>query len=192
MIYIILFTSLIFFGSCINEQIVFQSLDNRYKNNTTSEVQIPSKQFNAQIKNIQNAKQDIDKPLKTLKSNKFKVISNLNFDIIEIFKIPEKFKSPMIDLVLVLDVSSSMNFYLMQLGKYLSSLLSVISHYDWQIAVTTADHGDHRVMFFATNQSKVPHIFYQEKWQDHVFASKASYGKFMFFEKNESISKIEY
>ena len=55
-----------------------------------------------------------------------------------------KREKPKVDILVVADTSGSMYHHLSQLGQSLSSLLSVISNYDWQIGITLADHGDHQ------------------------------------------------
>ena len=48
-----------------------------------------------------------------------------------------------LDILFVLDVSSSMKKDLAKLGGALKSLLSQVKDFNWQMAFTTADHGDH-------------------------------------------------
>ena len=59
----------------------------------------------------------------------------------EIFKVSSTIP---VDMVFVLDVSQSMNPILNNIGTRFSSLIHNISDFDWQMAFTTADHGDHR------------------------------------------------
>ena len=47
----------------------------------------------------------------------------------------------LVDILIVVDSSPSMKHHLKNLGNSLSDLLSIISNYDWQIAVTSAYHG---------------------------------------------------
>ncbi|MDE0092682.1 MAG: hypothetical protein OXN83_05315 [Oligoflexia bacterium] len=54
-----------------------------------------------------------------------------------------KNKKPLLDILVIADTSGSMYHHLSQLGHSLSDLLFVISDYDWQIGITSADHGDH-------------------------------------------------
>ena len=93
----------------------------------------------------------------------------------ETFKIGENGSHPL-DILIVVDSSSSMNSHLQNLGRSLKDLLSVISTYDWQIAFTTVDHGDH--------EQVSQRLFTEQKWQNHVSDNFASFGKLMFLEKN--------
>jgi hypothetical protein len=48
-----------------------------------------------------------------------------------------------LEILFILDVSDSMNDNLKKTGKNMEALLSYIHDKDWQMAFTTADHGDH-------------------------------------------------
>ena len=65
----------------------------------------------------------------------------------EFCSITEKFsltdKETALDILFILDVSESMKKDLEKLGHSMQSLLSQIQDFDWQMAFTTADHGDH-------------------------------------------------
>ena len=76
-----------------------------------------------------------------------------------------KSKKAQIDILVVADTSGSMYHHLNRLGQSLSSLLSVISNYDWQIGITLADHGDHQ------NPGAL-----QKNWKD--YALKQAEGRF--------------
>lgn len=92
----------------------------------------------------------------------------------EYFTLDEK--QALIDILIVADTSPSMFHHLNDLGRSLSSLLSVISHYDWQIGITSADHGDHHNPLNA-----------QETWKNHVQDSKGRFGCLMNLENNKQI-----
>ena len=76
-----------------------------------------------------------------------------------------KNKKHKLDILVVADVSGSMYHHLNRMGGSLSSLLSVISNYDWQIGITLADHGDHQD----------PNAL-QQSWQNHTL--KQASGRF--------------
>ena len=78
-----------------------------------------------------------------------------------------------LDILLVLDISGSMDHHLLKLGSRVLSLLDSISDYDWQIGFTTADHGDH-IITRTTNKNKA-----EDLWEDHINDSGASFGKLM-------------
>ena len=73
-----------------------------------------------------------------------------------------------IDFLIQPDSSSSMAPHLKNLGQSLSSLLSVISDYDWQMAFSSVDHGDHQ---FKNN--------YQNDWRDHIAQGQGRFGSLM-------------
>ena len=97
----------------------------------------------------------------------------------EFFEIENDTKYPL-DILIVVDSSSSMNGHLESLGKSLSDILSVISDYDWQIAFTTVDHGDH--------EQVLQKLSSEEEWQDHASDLFPRFGNLMFLEKNGRIS----
>lgn len=94
----------------------------------------------------------------------------------ENFTLGKASKGRPLDILIVIDSSSSMKGHLDHIGQSLSSLLSVISEYDWQIAFTTVDHGDHERV-----AQKIPG---QERWQDHVADARATFGKLMYLEES--------
>ena len=73
-----------------------------------------------------------------------------------------KREKPKVDILFVADTSGSMHHHLSQLGQSLSSLLSVISNYDWQIGITLADHGDHE------NPKAI-----EKNWRDYVLTENS-------------------
>ena len=76
---------------------------------------------------------------------------------------------PKLDILVVADTSGSMYHHLNHLGQSVSSLLSVISNYDWQIGITLADHGDHQ------NPKAL-----QQNWRDYMLKQSAGrYGSLM-------------
>ena len=82
-----------------------------------------------------------------------------------------------LDILVIADTSGSMYHHLNQLGQSLSSLLSVISKYDWQIGITSADHGDHRD----------PHTL-QESWRDQILTKTSGrFGSLMPLENGKKI-----
>ena len=86
--------------------------------------------------------------------------------IVENFQL--KTQATSIDFVIQPDSSRSMAPHLKNLGQSLSSLLSVISDYDWQMAFSSVDHGDHD---FKNN--------YQNQWKDHISQGKGRFGSLM-------------
>ena len=74
-----------------------------------------------------------------------------------------------LDILFVLDVSRSMRDNLSKLGESMDSLLSRINNFDWQMAFTTADHGDH---------TKVGGRVGEESWQDYR-GDLPHFGQFM-------------
>ena len=86
-------------------------------------------------------------------------------------------KKRLLDILLVLDSSASMNHHLKKLGIRVFSLLDSISDYDWQIGFTTADHGDHEVTE-RKNKNRISSLP-EAKWEDQANDSKSSFGKLM-------------
>lgn len=82
----------------------------------------------------------------------------------------------MVDILIVADSSQSMYHHLNSLGKSLSSLLSVIKEYNWQIGFISADHGDHD-----------PTVELQDNWKNHVHAKNGRFGNFMFLDQKNSV-----
>ena len=86
-------------------------------------------------------------------------------------------KKPKLDILVIADVSGSMYHRLNQLGQSLSSLLSVISYYDWQIGISLADHGDHQNP-----------LALQQNWKDSVLAETSGrFGSLMPLENGQRI-----
>ena len=79
----------------------------------------------------------------------------------EKFRIKKSTRESILDILIVVDSSGSMERHLENLGESLSGLLSVIQDYNWQIAFTTADHGDqHNRNNLSTTD--------QDEWKDHL------------------------
>lgn len=85
-------------------------------------------------------------------------------------------KKAMVDILIVADTSQSMSHRLSQLGRSLSDLLSVTSDYDWQIGITSADHGDHQ------DPSRL-----QQSWRDYISAPKGRFGGLMNLENGRRL-----
>ena len=95
-------------------------------------------------------------------------------------------KSPeqkVVDILVVVDASGSMSPYLKKLGERISSLLSYIEDYDWQMAFITVDHsatsdkhadGTKKEDFLRTQDKEI--------WQDHLDKLTA-FGKLMPLER---------
>ncbi len=87
-------------------------------------------------------------------------------------------QKPLVDILLLVDSSKSMYHHLDKLGKSLSHLLSVIQDYDWQIAFTSVDHGDHVSM-----ESRL-----QQQWKDHL-GSPFKFGALMPLDNGQKVLK---
>lgn len=74
-----------------------------------------------------------------------------------------------VDIIFVLDVSSSMKDNLRKLGSSMLDLLTHIQEFDWQMAFTTADHGDH---------IKSNGIISEQRWEDYS-GNQPHFGQFM-------------
>lgn len=74
-----------------------------------------------------------------------------------------------VDIVFVLDVSSSMKNNLKKLGSSMLDLLTHIQDFDWQMAFTTADHGDH---------TKTGGYVNQQRWENYR-EDQPHFGQFM-------------
>ena len=90
-------------------------------------------------------------------------------------------KKSLVDFLIVGDTSPSMYHRLSELGESLSDLLYVISDHDWQIAFTSADHGDHAN----------PSSSFQEDWKDHIAESQGRYGALMNLEHRGHILGVK-
>ncbi len=88
-------------------------------------------------------------------------------------------KQSLIDILISADTSASMFHHLNQLGHSLSDLLSVISHYHWQIGITSADHGDHENP-----------LGQQESWREHV-SQTGRFGGLMNLEDGNHILSLK-
>ena len=89
-------------------------------------------------------------------------------------------KKSLLDMLIVLDTSGSMEHHLEKLGGRVLSLLDSISDYDWQMGFITADHGDHEVSK-RENRDKIP-SFSEAQWEDHINDPGSSFGKLMMLE----------
>ncbi len=94
-------------------------------------------------------------------------------DLIEHFKVTNR---DQLEIILVVDVSGSMDDDLKAVGSNMTSLLSYIEEKKWRMAFTTADHGDHD----RNNPSQ------SERWQDYT-GSLPRFGQFMPLEKEGQI-----
>lgn len=91
----------------------------------------------------------------------------------EYFKISKRDK---LEILLVVDVSGSMDDNLQEVGRNLQSLLSYIKDKAWKIAFTTADHGDH----------DPDDLTSAARWEDYN-GSSPGFGKLMKLEKGGRI-----
>ena len=82
-----------------------------------------------------------------------------------------------VDILFVLDVSSSMKDNLKKLGSAMLNLLTYIQDFDWQMAFTTADHGDHKKV-----NGKVGH----QRWEDYR-GEQPHFGLFMNLEHRNKL-----
>ena len=100
----------------------------------------------------------------------------------EYFEIPHREE---LEIIMVLDVSRSMDKNLKKTGQNMMALLSHIQHRKWRMAWTTADHGDHIPM--RTSYRRNSHKIYpQERWQAH-HEPTPRFGKFMQLEKRGKV-----
>ena len=101
----------------------------------------------------------------------------------EICSITEKFtlngSDISLSLLFVVDVSQSMREHLKRLGSALKPFLSHIKNFDWKMAFTTADHGDH-----VKTNGRVG----GQSWQNYN-GSKPHFGRFMNLEFRGSLMK---
>ena len=74
-----------------------------------------------------------------------------------------------VDIIFVLDVSSSMKNNLKKLGSSMLDLLTHIQDFNWQMAFTTADHGDH-----IKSNGRIG----EQRWEDYQ-GDRPHFGKFM-------------
>lgn len=102
----------------------------------------------------------------------------------EFFEIPSSIP---LDIIFVLDVSQSMQPVLKKVAHGFNDLMGSINNFDWQMAFTTADHGDH--IFYCeedqTNDEGTDCLLGYEKsflspsrWQDYE-GSLPYFGRFM-------------
>ena len=80
-----------------------------------------------------------------------------------------------VDFLFILDVSPSMTDDLAHLGQGFEDLISQIKGSNWQMAFTTADHGDHDYDEYLDSGIKV---FSQQKWEDYQ-GDQPYFGQFM-------------
>jgi len=99
----------------------------------------------------------------------------------EIFTLKQN--QPLVDILVVVDSSKSMYHHLNKLGRSLSSLLSVIHNYDWQMAFISVDHGDNK------SSDHLIRISVQQKWQNHLTSKEPSYGRLMRLDDGQSLLK---
>lgn len=85
-------------------------------------------------------------------------------------------KKSSVDFVIVADTSQSMYHHLRNFGRSLPDLLHVISNYDWQVGITSADHGDHE------DPSSL-----QQDWRDYVSEPYGRFGGLMNLENGSRI-----
>ena len=77
----------------------------------------------------------------------------------------------LVDFLFVADATESMLPHLSELGHSFSDLFFFIPDYDWQLSITSVDHGDH-------NEPKGM----QQDWRDYMFAEYGRFGNLMNFE----------
>ena len=103
----------------------------------------------------------------------------------EIFEI-DNIDFTLINMLFILDVSLSMEDTLKKIGWGFSDLISTINEFDWQMAFTTANHGDHEYFFYPNTHSAV--FPPPQKWEDYKGAHP-SFGRFMPLQKGRRILK---
>lgn len=74
----------------------------------------------------------------------------------------------LVDFLISADASESMYHHLRHLGHSLSDLFFFIQDYNWQLGITSVDHGDH----------EYPQGL-QQDWRDYVTASQGRFGNLM-------------
>lgn len=79
-----------------------------------------------------------------------------------------------LEILLVVDTSTSMDDNLQKIGDNIQSMLSYIKTKNWRMAFTTADHGDH------TSSTS------NESWEDYT-GTHPRFGKLMSLEHNKTI-----
>ena len=70
-----------------------------------------------------------------------------------------------LEVIFVLDVSISMEDNLNKIAGAFSSLMSSIEGFQWKMAFTTADHGDHQ--YFFNPKTKVKSFPPPQRWEDY-------------------------
>ncbi len=105
-----------------------------------------------------------------------------DYDRKETFLLNESQKKLPVDILVIVDTSKSMRHHLDKLGKSLSHLLSVIYNYDWQMAFTSTDHGDHNYVVRSTRTV-------QQKWQDNLNTQKPKFGRLMRLDNGRRVLK---
>ena len=89
-------------------------------------------------------------------------------------------KKALVDFLLVLDATESMFHHYEGYGHAFLDLLSVISNYDWQLAFTSSDHGDH----------EAPSGL-QASWRDHILDPYGRFGSLMPLEDSWGILRAK-
>ena len=85
-------------------------------------------------------------------------------------------KKSLVDVLVVADTTPSMYHHLNNLGQALSDLFSAIVHYDWQMGITSVDHGDHE------NPSGL-----QQSWRNYILEPHGRFGSLMNWENGKRI-----
>ena len=76
-----------------------------------------------------------------------------------------------VDFLILPDASASMYHHLSEVGRSLSDLFFFITDYNWQLSITSVDHGDH----------EEPQGL-QQNWRDYIQAPHGKFGNLMSFE----------
>ena len=110
--------------------------------------------------------------LSSLSENKLlsriELSKNLSTDQEEVESFQLKSHQASIDFLVMPDSSQSMFHRLKNLGPSLSDLLYVISDYNWQMGLSSVNHGDYK-----------PEFRYQADWREHVPQGKGHFGTLM-------------
>ena len=101
----------------------------------------------------------------------------------EVFLVNHLFFSP-VDIAVILDVSRSMEDNLVKLAHGFSPLMYYIQEQDWQMAFTTADHGDHDFQLAADKQTK---IFGEPQRWEHYRGNEPKFGQFMNLQDSDQV-----
>ena len=87
-----------------------------------------------------------------------------------------------LEMMFIMDVSISMEDNLEKIGRGFSSLMSIIKDFNWKMAFTTADHGDHEYLFNTKNNTK--QFAAPQSWRDYQ-GNQASFGRLMPLQKGQ-------